>query len=200
MAHEGDRVSGRSRITSHSSGRSHATRLRAAEFRRWAFRMTLSYILLAVLLVSWSGVYAQEPEPAASAIAALRKAAPKVAWDVKAAKVADVTCDGVNDTLLVGYKGKNAVSVGVVPGAQGATGIKPLILTFRVGAQTQESFCGVPVRIEMHPIECSDEDVGELPGCKPTQGCSDFSVIDDLCDSFHFYWNAEAKELVWWRR
>jgi hypothetical protein len=41
---------------------------------------------------------------------------------------------------------------------------------FSVGKQTTHSFCAVPVRVEVYPIECDDEEVGAPPGCTPVKG------------------------------
>jgi hypothetical protein len=132
-------------------------------------------------------------------IKALREVKREVNWDAKSAVVADVTCDGVPDTVVVGYE-RDAVWIGTVPGTRSN---KPAELTttrFSIGKQTQDSFCGVPVRVEAYPIECEDEEVGALPGCKRVKGCSAFSLVDDACDSFHFYWDSSQKALTWWRR
>jgi len=36
--------------------------------------------------------------------------------------------------------------------------------------------------------------------CKPTKGCHSFTVIDDECDSFNFYWDSSRRTLAWWRQ
>jgi len=135
----------------------------------------------------------------AAAIKALEEAKHEVKWDAKTAVVADVTCDGVPDTLVVGYE-KDGVWLGVVPGPNAGKSAKLTTTRFSVGKQTQSSFCAVPVRIETDPIECEDEEFGALPGCKRIKGCLAFSLVDDSCDSFHFYWDSSRKKLTWWRR
>jgi hypothetical protein len=134
-----------------------------------------------------------------AAVKALREAKREVTWDAKTAVVADVTCDGVPDTVVVGYE-RNTVWLGAVPGTTSDKSAKLTTTRFSVGKQTQDSFCTVPVRIEAYPLECEDEEVGALPGCKPVKGCSAFSLVDDSCDSFHFYWDSSRKLLTWWRR
>jgi len=136
---------------------------------------------------------------AAAAINALQQAKHEVKWDAKTAVVTDVTCDGVPDTLVVGYE-KGAVWLGVVPGPSASKSAKLITTRFSVGKQTQSSFCAVPVRIETEPTECEDEEFGVLPGCKRIKGCLAFSLVDDSCDSFHFYWDSSRKVLTWWRR
>jgi hypothetical protein len=128
----------------------------------------------------------------------LRKANAKVNWDAATKVVADVNCDGVADTAYVGYE-QGAVWLGVLFGSRSQKTSKPVTMRFEVGRQSQGSFCGAPVKLETHPIECRTED-GPLPGCRRIKGCSDFSMVDEQCDSFHFYWNSDRKVLTWWRR
>ena len=110
---------------------------------------------------------AAQTEPAA-ALKVLHTANDKVRWDAKAAVVADVTCDGVPDTVAVGYE-SGSVWLGVVPGIKSAKMGKAMTIRFLLGKQTQDSFCDVPVRVEVYPIECENED-GSLPGCKAVKG------------------------------
>jgi len=144
-------------------------------------RLALSGVF--VFLLAQGGL-AAEPQPVA-AIKALQATNQKVNWDAKTAVVDDVTCDGIPDTVIVGYE-QDAIWLGVVPGTKSDKLGKPTTTRFFLGKQTQDSLCAAPVRIEVYPIECEDEN-GSLPGCKAVKGCSAFSLIDDSCDSFHFY-------------
>ena len=159
--------------------------------RRLAFFLGIASVLASV------NAMAQQRSPR-SAVDALREARPNVVWDSKSPVVADVTCDGRTDTVVVGYEG-NTVWLGVVPGTSGRTSTRPLMLAFPVGRHSRDSFCAVPVRIEVNALVCRNEE-GPLPGCKPVEGCSDFSLVDDACDSFHFYWDSSKNTLRWWRR
>lgn len=143
---------------------------------------------------------AQDLRTTDSAIAILHAAKREVDWDAKTAVSADVTCDGNADIAIVGYEKEQAVWVGVVPGSDKKRVSKPVMMRFPVGKHSQDSFCSVPVQIEAQPIECDDEELGALPGCKRVRGCSDFSIVDHACDSFHFYWDSSRKRLMWWRR
>lgn len=161
---------------------------------------TYKVIFISLTVLSSINAYAQDQGPANSAISSLSSLAPEVDWKTTTTKIADVTCDNVPDTIIIGYENNEAVWVGVVPGPTESNSVKPMIYKFQVGKHTQDSFCGTPVRIETGPIICGDEDIGDLPGCQPTKGCFDFSLVDDMCDSFHFYWDTRYKKLVWWRR
>ena len=158
-------------------------------------RLAASTVL--VLLASQAGL-STAAGPSAG-IKALREVKREVNWDAKTAVVADVTCDGVPDAVVVGYE-RDAVWLGAVPGTRSNKSAKLTTTRFSVGKQTQDSFCAVPVRVEVYPIECEDEEIGTLPGCKPVKGCLAFSLVDDSCDSFHFYWDSSQKALTWWRR
>jgi len=124
----------------------------------------------------------------------LRKTHPTVKWISKPTLVADVLCDGRPDTVILGSE-KNNVVVGVVSGARPH---KTQVLSFPIGTATQDGFCAFPVRIETSPLIC-EPDIGPLPGCKPIKGCHSFTVIDDECDSFNFYWDSSRQSLAWWR-
>ena len=153
------------------------------------------YFAIAILCsVSASPAVASETANA-SAISTLGKAQPSVRWDEKSVVVADITCDGKPDQIAVGYGQDESVWVGLIQ-----RGGHPITMQFPVGKHSQNSLCSTPVHLETSSLVCSDEEMGDLPGCKEVKGCSAFSVVDDSCDSFHFYWNASRKKLVWWRR
>ena len=149
----------------------------------------LSAAIAASVIVATSGL--------AAALKVLHSANATVTWDAKTAKVADVTCDRIADTIVVGYESK-AVWLGIVPGSKSAHSGKPITIRFSVGEHTQDSFCKIPVRIGTYPIDCENEE-GAIPGCKVTKDCSAFSLTDDSCDSFHFYWDNLRRSLTWWR-
>ena len=127
-------------------------------------------------------------------VSKLQKSHPEVSWNTKSAILADVTCDGKFDAVVLGSQ-KDTVVVGVVSGAPD----KAQLFLFPIRRDTQDGFCAVPKRIEASPLDCQTDE-GPLPGCKPIKGCKEFSVIDDECDSFNFYWDSSRKSLAWWRR
>jgi hypothetical protein len=147
---------------------------------------------IAVLSVSTN---AQQLSPSASALDALGSSKPQVTWIKGSVARADLNCDGKADTAVIGHEG-DTVWLGIVPGG---TRQRAVTMRFLINRHAQDSFCAVPVRIETYPMECENED-GPLAGCKRVRGCSAFSVIDDQCDSFHFYWKAARKSFTWWRR
>jgi len=141
---------------------------------------------------------AQDLKATDSAVSILKAAQPKVTWDAKSTAFSDVTCDGKTDTIVVGYEKEETVWLGVVYGNKTNLVAKPVTMSFRVGKHSQDSFCSVPIQIKTYPINCSGD--GEtLPGCIKLKGCSAFSMVDNTCDSFHFYWDSSLKELQWWR-
>lgn len=124
----------------------------------------------------------------------LRKSHPTVKWSSTPIAVADVLCEGKPAAVILGSE-KDTVVVGVVSGLRPH---KTEVLSFPVSSATQNGFCAFPVRIETSPLNC-EADIGALPGCKPIKGCHSFSVIDDECDSFNFYWDSSRRALAWWR-
>tara|TARA_R110000868_G_scaffold47339_4_gene155371 strand:- start:1492 stop:1980 length:489 start_codon:yes stop_codon:yes gene_type:complete len=129
----------------------------------------------------------------------LNAAAPEASWDNALFDEFDVTCDGNPDAIAVSTADKT-VWLGVVQNSNAQTSSATTIMRFSIGAESQNSFCARPLRIVSYPVVCEDEDIGVLPGCKPIKGCIAFSIADDECDSFNFYWNSEQNSLVWWRR
>lgn len=130
----------------------------------------------------------------------LRGAAPQASWDDPLTLKADVTCDGQPDTVVIG-RGADAVWLGVVEKSKPTAA--PLAVRFALGAmggaKDQGAFCGKPTKIEKTDIVCSNE-AGKLPGCVEVKGCSAFTVVEESCDPFHFYWDSERQSLTWWRR
>jgi hypothetical protein len=149
----------------------------------------------AILSTIVTSTFAGGETATASAVSALREAQPSVRWVEKSMIAADITCDGKPDRVAIGYGKDKSVWVGLIP-----RGGNPITMRFSVGKESQDSLCSIPVRLETSELTCSDEEMGDFPGCKEVKGCSAFSVVDDSCDSFHFYWNATDKKLVWWRR
>ena len=124
----------------------------------------------------------------------LRKTHPAVNWNRKPLAVADVLCEGKPAAIILGSENKRVV-VGVVSGLRER---KTEVLSFPIRSDTQDGFCAFPVRIKTYRLDCNP-DVGALAGCKPTKGCRSFSVMDDACDSFNFYWDSSRRALGWWR-
>jgi len=155
-------------------------------------------LIAAVILTFYGLIALGQTASAPASINALRNAQKQVRWDDKSAVVADVTCDGLPDTLVVGYQ-PDKVWLGVVHGAKRNVTPTTETLSFSLG-KSETSFCTSPVHIETAPIDCRSDEDDPLPGCKPVKGCREFSMVDGTCDSFHFYWDSTHKHLVWWRR
>jgi hypothetical protein len=147
-------------------------------------------LIAAIFLVSASAQVSKTEV----AVSELRKSHPAVKWNRKSATVADVTCDGEPDTVILGSE-KNNVVVGIVSGAHPN---KTQVFSFPVSGATQGGFCAFPTRIEVSPLNCESEG-GALPGCKAIKACQAFTLIDDECDPFNFYWDSSRKALAWWR-
>ena len=128
------------------------------------------------------------------AMSELGKTHPTVNWSRKPVTHADVLCEGKPAAIILGSENKRVV-VGVVSGLPER---KTEVLSFPIRSDTQDGFCDFPVRIKTYSMDCNP-DVGALPGCKPIKGCRSFSVMDDDCDSFNFYWDSSRRALGWWR-
>lgn len=133
-----------------------------------------------------------------AALEALKAEAPTATWDGKTSVRADVTCDGVEDTVMLGQSAET-VWIGIVPGsAKGTPKAKPIAQSFPIGAHSQDSFCAHPVRIKLFNHDCDGGEYGALENCKPANACKDISVEDDECDPFNFFWTTKS-QFSWWR-
>lgn len=120
-------------------------------------------------------------------------------WNAKSAIVADVTCNGKPDTIIVGRRHR-AVLIGVVSESEQGKPKTPIIVEFPTNHPIgQNAFCGTDVHIEKERLVCKTGDGVPLAGCRPVRGCSAFRADDGECDSFHFYWDSKRKALTWWR-
>lgn len=158
------------------------------------FFMLVTILLLTTILFASETSHAQTSK-AASAVEMLRKARPTISWNAKSAKVADVDCDSKPDTVVLGSENGNVV-VGVVWGASK----QPQISVFPLRRDTQDGFFEAPTKVEVSPLDCDSDELGPLPGCKVIKGCKAFSLSDDECDPFNFYWDSTHKKLEWWRQ
>ena len=153
-------------------------------------RMAWSLIIVALLAATPNTQVSKTDDM----VSKLQSSHPEVVWNSKSAIVADVTCDGKPDAVVLGSQ-KGTVVIGVVSSAQSD---KVQLFSFPIRRDTQDGFCAVPKRIEVLPLDCETGE-GPLPGCKPLKGCKEFRVMDDECDSFNFYWDSSGKSLAWWR-
>jgi hypothetical protein len=152
---------------------------------------------IAMIGVACVGVVtnAEQPPSITQVLAALNAASEHGdVWDAKSAITVDVTCDGKADTVVVGHK-KDVVLIGVVSSSE----LKPSIIEFAIGTNSQDAFSGSKVHVGKEPRDCMTGDDIPLDGCKPVRGCSGFRADDDLTDGFHFYWDNDRKALTWWR-
>jgi hypothetical protein len=85
--------------------------------------------------------------------------------------------------------------VAVVPGGHPR---KTQVFRFPIARDKQDGFCAAPTRIETAPLNCDSEE-GTLEGCKRAKGCQEFTVDDDGCDPFNFYWDSSRRKIQWWR-
>jgi hypothetical protein len=147
-------------------------------------------VLGSAILLAIASAQVSKPE----ALSKLRETHQHVTWNSEPLAVADVLCEGKPATVILGSENKDVV-IGVVSGMRSH---KTEVLSFPISSGTQNGFCGFPVRITTSPLDCAP-DIGALPGCKPVRGCRSFTVIDDECDSFNFYWDSSRRSLAFWR-
>jgi hypothetical protein len=146
------------------------------------------------LLVIVSGIAQPQSSNDRSVTALNASSKTRVSWDFARAKTADVTCDGKQDRVLFGLSA-GKVWMGMLPGGGG----KPQTMEFPLASGEQRALCGQPKRIEVYPLACNTEAIGELEGCRQVRACRAFAIVDDECDSLNFYWNSSRRMIFWWR-
>jgi hypothetical protein len=119
-------------------------------------------------------------------------------WDKTSIVEVDINCDGKKDYAILGIS-KQGVTVALVVGPVSKES-KIQSLEFRVGKHSQDSLCQLPVKLRIESLDYDPTGaVGKLQGFRSSKKCNAFGLTDDICDSFHFYWNHQAKTLNWWR-
>jgi hypothetical protein len=106
---------------------------------------------------------------------------PDIQWDRSSLLTADLDCDGVPDSALLGRAGKGAAVLIVLgPAAAGSrAGVVKL---------APAELCGDPLALKLEDLEDS-----------PKKGCKGLSLSSGECDAFHIFWNREDGEIDWWR-
>lgn len=125
---------------------------------------------------------------------------PNVAWDDRLSAVADVTCDGRLDSVIVGRDANDKIWVGVAHGTSDWRGDRPsTVMSFPLGGGGQDAFCARPRVLSVQDRVCLNDEGQITPGCGRLTVCKVFSVSDEECDAFHFSWDDAKQQLIWER-
>lgn len=128
----------------------------------------------------------------------LHRKAPSVKWDMKSILRGEFNPDYQADFAMLGQEGKTKVFVGVVYGPV-ASNAKVDILEFGVG-QDQGSICQLPAHLAPESLNYDPADeVGKIPGFRPSKRVEGLNLTGGECDSFHIFWNYKSRHLDWWR-
>jgi hypothetical protein len=152
---------------------------------------------LMALSVIWCGADTIAQPSSKSDWELLRTAYPDVSWDTRAAKTADVACDG-HPVLVAFGSTKTEVLVALVTSVGDHARLRK-IQRFPIAGGRQDGFCRAPTQISLSKHSCTTDEYGRLPGCRTNVRCVDFSLDDDDCDPFNFYWDVSRRALRWWR-
>jgi len=109
----------------------------------------------------------------------------------------DLDGDRKPDTVLL-RQGANSVVVLVRFGDRSK---KEEQFRFTVDPGREDAVCKLPVRLRIEPLDYDlTAALGEsLPGFVRSKSHNGFAIVDEACDSIHFFWNHRTKRLEWWR-
>ena len=140
---------------------------------------------------------AQHAPPLQTASQAAAASAEEAGDARPAAVMADVDCDGVEDTARMEYV-EDRVRVTVTLAATKTS----QSLEFGLGdSMAQESLCGTEATIEIEDMDYDlVEALGENPeGFRQSTTCKGLRLMGGECDSMHIFWNHDTRHIDWWR-
>lgn len=72
--------------------------------------------------------------------------------------------------------------------------------SFPIDPAQENALCRLPVHLQLESLEYNAKAAsGYAPGFVRSTHCKGFAVVDNACDSIHFYWNHKRNRLAWWR-
>jgi hypothetical protein len=132
-----------------------------------------------------------------TAFARLAAADPTVRWERTSSLVADVDCDNVADTVVVGRK-RGEMHVGLARAADP----EPQILVFDVGPGVKGSVSGAraPIELESLDFEPADKGLHTLAGLQRSGTCRGITFGDTGKPKVHIFWSRQTHHLEWFQR
>ena len=133
---------------------------------------------------------------APTAFARLGMADPTVRWETRSTLVADVDCDNVADTVVVGRK-RTELHVGLAR----ASNPEPQILVFDVGA-AKGSVSGAQAQVEVESLDFDPADKGlqTLAGFQRSGSCRGLTFGDEGKKKVHIFWSHATNHVEWYQR
>jgi hypothetical protein len=98
----------------------------------------------------------------------------------------DFDCDGRPDTAFLTQGGGRA-TVRVVFADRSHP---PQVFRFVADPAREDAVCRFPVYLKSESLN---------NGSVRSKRCPGFALVDNTCDSIHFYWDHSTKRLSWWR-
>ncbi|WP_163339336.1 hypothetical protein [Desulfopila sp. IMCC35008] len=125
---------------------------------------------------------------------------PQVSWQSELIVLADINCDSIEDAAIIGIEKDDVLLFLWVGPQQNSSSTETL--RFGLGDPTsQVALCSNTPRLMMEDQKYDlFEELGENPvGYKTSERCKGLKLYDDLCDSFHIYWNHKTNSLSFFR-
>ena len=127
----------------------------------------------------------------------LAAADPAVRWISDSALVADIDCDHVADTTVVGRR-RAEIHVGLARAASA----EPQVLIFDVGRGVKGAVCGAgaQLRLESLDFEPAERGLASLEGLKRSPSCKGVGLGDGDCRTVHIFWSEKTQHLEWYQQ
>lgn len=134
---------------------------------------------------------------ATHAFARLQAADPTVSWAADSAVVADIDCDGIADTVVVGRK-RGELHVGFARAANPDV----QILVFDVGRNAKNAVCGVRAGVTLESLDWDPAERGlaKLEGFRRSATCKGVGLGDGDCTPAHIFWSYSTRHVEWYQR
>lgn len=162
------------------------------------FILTLTLTLFSLLILNLVEPWASEPEHRIVNIAS--KNFPQVSWQSELIVLADINCDSIEDAAIIGIEKDNVLLFLWFGPQQNSSKTETLRFGLR-DPTSQLALCSNKPRLMMEDQKYDlYEELGENPvGYRTSERCKGLKLYDDLCDSFHIYWNHETGSLSYFR-
>lgn len=109
-------------------------------------------------------------------------------------------CDDIPDRFIGETTDSHYIAAFLISNENGGMDTSRFDIRLR-NSDNMVGFCGDEITASIEDL--TEETAGlfeePLSGYQPSDTCKGIRLADNMCDSFHFYWNHDLKEVAVWR-